>query len=94
MKAKNAQIMLSPQFGCTHPRGWSKLLPADKTSERPAPTWIPFTTGVGMTCVNHLSIPVELKMNTTPAVAKPAETVSWIENFLAIATAAIACAEN
>ncbi len=40
--------------------------------------------------VNHLSKPVTLKMNTNAAVVKPADTVSSIENFLAIATAAIA----
>ena len=33
-------------------------------------------------------------MNTTPAVVNPADTVSSIENFLAIATAAIACIKS
>jgi hypothetical protein len=51
---------------------------------------MPLTTGVGITCVNHLSMPVTLNINTKPAVVKPAEIVSSIENFLAIATAAIA----
>jgi hypothetical protein len=69
-------------------------VPADSTRESPAPTCIPLTTGVGITWVNHLSMPVMLKTNTTPAVVKPAETVSSIENFLAIATAAIACEES
>jgi hypothetical protein len=68
------------------------VVPADKTSERPAPTWIPFTTGVGITCVNHLSNPVTLKIKTTPDVVKPAEIVSSMENFLEIATAAMAYA--
>jgi hypothetical protein len=35
-------------------------------------------------------MPVTLKINMIPATAKPADTVSSIENFLAIATAAIA----
>jgi hypothetical protein len=39
-------------------------------------------------------MPVTLKMSTTPAVVKPADIVSSIENFLAIATAAIACEES
>jgi hypothetical protein len=39
-------------------------------------------------------MPVTLKTSTTPAVVKPADTVSSIENFLAIATAAIACEES
>jgi hypothetical protein len=33
-------------------------------------------------------------MNTNPAVVKPADTVSSIENFLAIATAAMAWQES
>ncbi len=69
-------------------------MPADSTRESPAPTCMPFTTGVGITWVNHLSMPVTLKTSTTPAVVKPADTVSSIENFLAIATAAIACEES
>jgi hypothetical protein len=35
-------------------------------------------------------MPVILKMNTTPDVVKPADIVSSMENFLAMATAAIA----
>jgi hypothetical protein len=69
-------------------------VPAEMTRERPEPTWMPLTTGVGITRVNHLSKPVTLKMKTTPAVVKPAETVSSIENFLDIATAAIAYVTN
>jgi hypothetical protein len=65
-------------------------VPAERTRESPAPTWMPFTTGVGITWVNHRNMPVTLKMNTKPAVVKPADTVSSMENFLAIATAAIA----
>tara|TARA_R110002060_G_scaffold75312_1_gene84938 strand:+ start:90 stop:284 length:195 start_codon:yes stop_codon:yes gene_type:complete len=51
---------------------------------------MPFTTGVGITRVNHLSRPVTLNRKTKPDVVNPAETVSSIENLLAIATAAIA----
>ena len=51
---------------------------------------MPFTTGVGITCVNHLSKPVTLKINTTAEVVKPADMVSSIDNFLAMATAAMA----
>jgi hypothetical protein len=35
-------------------------------------------------------MPVTLKIKTTPAVVKPADIVSSMVNFLAIATAAIA----
>jgi hypothetical protein len=89
-KAKMAQMRLSPAFGVIHPNGCNREVPAEMTRERPAPTCIPFTTGVGTTCVNQRSRPVTLKMKTTPAVVKPAETVSSIVNFLTIATAAIA----
>ena len=89
-KAKSAQSRLSKGLGVVQPRGCRRLEPADKTRLRPAPTWMPFTTGVGITFVNHLSKPVTLKMNTTPEVVKPADIVSSTENFLAIATAAIA----
>jgi hypothetical protein len=51
---------------------------------------MPFTTGVGITWVNQRRRPVALKIKTTPAVVKPADTVSSMVNFLAIATAAIA----
>jgi len=89
-KAKIAQIRLSATLGVVQPRGCRRVVPADRTRESPAPTWIPLTTGVGITCVNHRSMPVTLNMNTNPDVVKPADTVSSIENFLAIATAAIA----
>src|SRR4051812_34207116 len=85
-----AQSRLSPALGVVHPRGCNRLVPADSKRLRPAPTWMPLTTGVGITRVNHSKRPVALKMNTTPAVVKPAETVSSMENFLDIATAAIA----
>jgi hypothetical protein len=51
---------------------------------------MPFTTGVGITLVNHLRRPVTLKRKTTPEVVKPAEMVSSMENFCAMATAAMA----
>jgi hypothetical protein len=41
--------------------------------------------------VNHLSNPVILNTKITADVVKPAEVVSSMENFLEIATAAIAC---
>lgn len=84
-------MRLSPEFGVIHPSGCSKEVPAEMTRERPAPTCIPLTTGVGITCVNHRRSPVTLKMKTKPAVVKPAETVSSMVNFRAMATAAIAC---
>ena len=89
-KANRAHIRLSAELGVVQPRGWRRVVPAERTKESPAPTWIPLTTGVGITWVNHLSIPVALKMKTAPAVVKPADTVSSMENFLAIATAAMA----
>ena len=90
-KAKMVQRRLSNAFGVVQPSGRRRLEPADKTRERPAPTWMPFTTGVGITFVNHLSRPVMLKMKTMLDVVKPADIVSSMVNFLAIATAAIAC---
>ena len=90
-----AQRRLSkPLFGLVQPSGRRRLDPADKTRERPAPTCMPFTTGIGITRVNHLSRPVTLKINTTADVVKPADIVCSTENFLAIATAAIACARE
>lgn len=88
--AKSAHTRLSPQFGLNQPSGCKRELPADNTSDSPAPTWMPFTTGVGITRVNHLSIPVALNTKTIPAVVKPAEMVSSMENFRAMATAAMA----
>ena len=93
-KANSAQIRLSPALGLVQPSGRRRLVPAEMTRERPAPTWMPLTTGVGITRVNHLSKLVTLKMKTTPAVVKPAEAVSLTENFLDIATAAIAYVTN
>lgn len=88
--ANIAQSKLSPAFGVVHPKGCRRLVPADITSDKPAPTWMPFTTGVGITRVNHLSKPVTLKRKTTAEVVKPAEIVSSIVKFLEIATAAMA----
>lgn len=65
-------------------------MPAEMTKDNPAPTWIPFTTGIGIAVANHRNRPVILKINTTADVVKPADIVSPIENFLAMATAAIA----
>ena len=48
-KANKAHRRLSAQFGLIQPRGCSKVVPAEITSDKPAPTWIPFTTGVGIT---------------------------------------------
>jgi len=92
-KNRNANIAhnrLSEPFGSVHPRGWRRLDPADIIKDKPAPTWMPLTTGIGMTLVNHLSNPVALKIRTNTEVVKPAATVSSIVNFLEIATAAIA----
>jgi hypothetical protein len=75
IKAKMAHSILSAQLGDDNPRGWRRELPADNTKERPAPTWMPLTTGVGITRLNHLSKPERLKISTTPETKKPAETV-------------------
>lgn len=48
MNARKTQIRLSYGDGVVHPRGWRRPLPAERMSDRPAPTWMPFTTGVGM----------------------------------------------
>lgn len=90
MNAKNAQRRLSNGLGVVQPRGWRRVVPAERTRERPAPTWIPLTTGVGMTCVNHRKRPLILNRRTMEEVVKPAEMVSSIVNLRAIATAAIA----
>jgi hypothetical protein len=89
--ARMAQMRLSTKLGVVHPRGDNRLVPADIIRLRPAPTWIPLITGVGIARVNHCRRPVALKINTTPEVVNPAEIVSSIENFLEIATAAMAC---
>lgn len=88
--AKRAHIRLSPQLGEVHPRGFNRVEPAEMTRDKPAPSCMPFTTGVGMTCVNHRSSPETLKMSTTPDTKKPADTVSSIEYDCAMAIAAIA----
>ena len=85
-----AQMRLSRGCGVIQPRGWRRVVPADITRDRPAPTWMPFTTGVGITWVNHLSNPVTLKRRTMAEVVKPAEMVSSMLNLREIATAAIA----
>lgn len=90
-KAKSAQMRLSKAFGVAQPRGWRSEVPAERTRERPAPTWIPFTIGVGMTRVNQRRRPVTEKKRTKAEVVKPAEIVSSIVNLRAMATAAIAC---
>lgn len=90
MNANNAHRRLSNGDGEVKPRGWRREVPAERIRESPAPTWIPFTTGVGMTWVNQRRRPVTLKRKTKADVVKPAETVSSMLNLRAIATAAIA----
>lgn len=85
-----AQIKLSPHQGLVQVKGVSILEPALKQSDRPAPTCIPLTTGIGVTRFAHLISPVILKKPTTPATTRPAAAFSSSVNCPAIATAAIA----
>lgn len=58
--------------------------------ERPAPTWMPFTTGIGTTRENQDRRPVMLRSRTIVETVIPAAAVSWMLNCLLMATAAIA----
>lgn len=90
MKAAIAQKRLSAHDGEVQPRGLRRDVPADRTNDSPAPTWIPFTTGVGMALVNQCSNPVMLNNRTVPDTKNPADTVSATVKDLEMATAAIA----
>ncbi len=57
---------------------------------RPAPTWMPFTTGIGMTRVNQESSPVMLKTRMQDETNMPAAAVCPAVRPLRIETAAIA----
>lgn len=84
-----AQILLSRGGEC-HANGWIRDVPADMARLRPAPTWIPFTTGTGTTRCSQCSKPVRLSTNTARETVKPAAAVSSLLNFWLMATAAMA----
>lgn len=88
--AAMAHSKLSPHHGPVHVRGKSIFEPALRHNERPAPTWIPFTTGIGVTRFAQLSSPVTLNSPTKPATAKPAAAFSSRVKLREIATAAMA----
>ena len=85
-----AHSRLSPHHGPVHPRGLSIVVPALKHSDKPAPTWMPFTTGIGVTRFAQLMSPVMLNNPTKAATISPAAAFSSSVNFRAMATAAIA----
>lgn len=66
------------------------LLPAAMIKLKPAPTWIPFTTGMGMTLVNQERSPEMLKKRMQLATKIPAAAVCPAVRDLKIATAAMA----
>lgn len=66
------------------------LDPALRHSESPAPTWMPFTTGMGVTRFAQLSKPVTLNKPTNAATTIPAAAFSLSEKLRAMATAAMA----
>jgi hypothetical protein len=88
--AATTQSKLSPHQGPVHVKGSSIFEPALKQSESPAPTWIPFTTGIGVTRFAQLIRPVILNSPTNPATTSPAAAFSSSVNLRAIATAAMA----
>jgi hypothetical protein len=88
--AATTHMRLSPHHGPVQVKGASIFEPALKQSEIPAPTWMPFTTGIGVTRFAQLINPVTLNTPTKPATTSPAAAFSSSVNFLAIATAAIA----
>jgi len=52
---------------------------AARMRESPAPSWMPFTTGMGIACVNHLSSPVRLKRRMADETKIPAAAVEPAE---------------
>lgn len=90
MTAAIAQSKLSPHHGPVHSRGFNIVVPALKHSDKPAPTCMPFTTGIGVTRFAQLINPVTLNNPTKAATINPAAAFSSSVNFRAIATAAIA----
>jgi hypothetical protein len=88
--AATTQSKLSPHQGPIQVRGASMFDPALKQSDRPAPIWMPFTTGIGVTRFAQLISPVALNNPTKAATTRPAAAFSSSVNLRAIATAAIA----
>ena len=88
--AKRAQSRLSPHHGPVQESGLSIVVPALRQRDRPAPTWMPFTTGMGVTRFAQFMSPVMLNNPTKAATTSPAAAFSSSVNFRAMATAAIA----
>lgn len=88
--AARAQRRLSPHHGPVQVSGRSIFDPALRHNESPAPTWMPLTTGMGVTRFAQLSRPVTLKKPTNTATTIPAAAFSLRENLRAMATAAMA----
>lgn len=89
-KAAIAHIKLSAHDGPIQERPARSFVPEAMISERPAPTWIPLTTGMGITAENHRRIPVTLNMNMQAPTNSPAAAICGPENVFEIATAAMA----
>ncbi len=58
--------------------------------DRPVPTWMPLTTGMGIRCVNQWISPVMLRNPMAAATKMPALAISAWLKFWARATAAMA----
>lgn len=85
-----AQRRLSPHHGPVQVRDKSMFVPALRHKDRPAPTWMPLTTGIGVMRLAHVIKPVRLNNPTKPATTRPAAAFSSSVNLRAIATAAMA----
>lgn len=85
-----AQRRLSAQEGVTQPREERMVPPADITSDKPAPTWIPLMTGMGMASANQRRRPVMLKIKMQRPTKMPAAAMVPLLNDRAMATAAMA----
>ena len=88
--AAMATKRLSPHHGPVQVSDERSFVPVLKHSDRPAPTWIPFTTGIGVTRFAQLINPVMLNTPTRPATTNPAAAFCSSVNCRAIATAAMA----
>jgi hypothetical protein len=88
--AASAHKRLSLHNGPVQLRGPRSEDPALRQRDKPAPTWMPFTTGTGVILFAQLTNPVMLNKPTRLATTNPAAAVSSLENLRATATAAMA----
>ncbi len=76
--------------GLVQPSGCRRDVPADMIRLRPAPSWMPLTTGTGICRVSQRSRPVALSNSTAALTQAPAATVSPTPACVEIAAAAMA----